>query len=180
MDTNSPEFIFGKKFEGRLVNQFNRENIDFQDVSDIKEYQAIDVDFIVSGKNGEKMMVEAKTTLFDQPSNRNISLGTSAGGKSGWFWRTKCDVLVFGIKQRSRIYIFNFKKFKDVVIKAFKAKDMEFFYKFEKEYVLINPYDVKIDGIPGIENTDFCVSIPWEIPEGVSLYDLIVQMYENK
>lgn len=180
MDTNSPQYIFGKKFEARLVNQFNRENVDFQDVSDIKEYQEIDIDFIVSGKDGKKMMVEAKTTLFDKPQNRNILLGTSPTGRFGWFWRTKCDVLVFGIKQRNRIYIFNFKKFKDVVIKAYKAKDMKFFYKFREEYVTIEPYGVKIDGIPGIENTDFCVSIPWEIPEDVSLYDLIVQMYENK
>lgn len=180
MDTNSPEYIFGKKFEARLVNQFNRENIDFQDVSNDEKYWYDDIDFIVSGKDGKKMMVEAKTTSFDKPRNRNILLGTSAKGESGWFWRTKCDVLVFGISQRNKIYIFNFKKFKDVVIKAFKAKDMKFFYTFGEEYVTIDPYGVKIDGIPGIENTDFCVSIPWEIPEGVSLYDLIVQMYENK
>lgn len=176
MDTNSPQAIFGAKFEEKLINQFNHENVDFQDVRNIKKYWADDIDFIVSGKNGKKIMVEAKTTLFDKPQNKNISLGTSASGCSGWFWRTKCDVLVFGISQRNKIYIFNFKKFKDAVITAYKAKDMEFFSKFEEEYVTINPYDMKIDGIPGIENTDFCMSIPWEIPEGISLYDIIVQM----
>lgn len=54
MDINSPQAISGAKFEEKLINQFNNENVDFQDVRNIKKYWADDIDFIVSGKDGEK------------------------------------------------------------------------------------------------------------------------------
>lgn len=125
----------GKIGEQKAKEFFDLKGFSYKDVSDIYDYQVIDVDFLVD-INGTEEMLETKT-FKDMIINRNqlmIKYKTEyideelkqKKGNDAWLYRTRAKYIMFVCKASSQIIIITLEALKEYID---KFKDTKFIRK---------------------------------------------------
>lgn len=125
----------GKIGEQKAKEFFDLKGFSYKDVSDIYDYQVIDVDFLVD-INGTEEMLETKT-FKDLIVNRNqlmIKYKTEyldeelrqKKGNDAWLYRTRAKYIMFVCKASSQIIIITLEALKEYID---KFKDTKFIRK---------------------------------------------------
>ena len=102
------------------------ENIlDVIDVSKEKEYQDIDVDFIVLDVEGEETLVEVKTDSY-KTENMVYEFYSSRKRKTvGCFEKTKADYIFYYYINKKQLYIFDTMKLREFVHEKAEAGEFK-------------------------------------------------------
>ncbi len=102
----------GEVGENKFIELCNRLNFKCVDVSDEKEYQDLDVDFIV-----DNTLVEVKTDYkIAETSNLYIEVWSSNKiGYKGWYQKTKCEYMYVYDVNNKLMYGFCFNDLKEYV-----------------------------------------------------------------
>ena len=89
----------GKPLERKFKLYMERKQMSYKDVSEIKEYQDKDIDFIVINKKGIKKTIDIKATYKDDgkivietKNNCNPEYGNIS---AGWIYKNQSDIIVF-------------------------------------------------------------------------------------
>lgn len=131
----------GKDGEKDFLDYCKKRNLKVKDVSDIKEYQNIDVDFIING-----YYTELKTdNLIDKTGNFPIELihHRKSGDRKGWFFYTQAKYVIRYSKKSNKLYVLYFDKCKDYISNL--DKKVKWFDKMDNNYVtglLLNVKDL--------------------------------------
>jgi hypothetical protein len=128
----------GKTSELYAEQWFNKHGYNYTNVSDVKEYQEIDVDYIVDGLG----LCEIKKNLHEAakgPSGKFFWVEVKVGDKPGWWYKTEADFFLFlDSKNEKMIAIQNSKIFKDFVNKKIEtaehSDDSCYRYDYKKDY----------------------------------------------
>ena len=105
----------GRYAELKFMGHLNRKGISYTDVNDDEEYQKIDVDIVVHGKNGD-VNVEVKSDEGIAKSG-NLAIETISSRNiwsKGWIKYTQAEWLVFYVRKMDIFY-----KFRTTDIKIF-------------------------------------------------------------
>ena len=121
----------GKSGEDGFIKYCNDNNLNVVDVTHDREYQKIDVDFIVNG-----YYTELKTdNLIDKTGNFPIELvhHRKTGDRDGWYYYTQATYIIRYSIKSSRLYILYFQKCKDYILKL--GKKIKWYDKQDNNYV---------------------------------------------
>lgn len=132
--------IIGREGEIDFVRYCQQRNLDVVDVTQDKEYQKIDVDFIVNG-----YYAELKTdNLIDKTGNFPVELihHRKTGDRQGWYYYTKAKYIIRYSKKQSRLYVLYFDKCKDYILSHFDK--IKWFDKDDGDYVTGLLMNVKV------------------------------------
>lgn len=107
----------GEKGEYRLklfLKKYAENNsMRFLDVSHDKEYQQMDIDFIITDDN-EKYAIELKTDSYDSGNMFFEELSSIETHSIGCFLRTKANILLYYFEKTEDVYVFyNIQKFRE-------------------------------------------------------------------
>lgn len=108
----------GKTGEEAFIEYCRKNNLIVEDKTNDKEFQAIDVDFIVNG-----YYTELKTdNLIDKTGNFPIELThhRKSGDRNGWYYYTEAKYVIRYSKKSKRLYVMYFDKCKDYLLDNFK------------------------------------------------------------
>lgn len=108
----------GKTGEEDFIEYCRKNNLIVEDKTNDKEFQAIDVDFIVNG-----YYTELKTdNLIDKTGNFPIELThhRKSGDRNGWYYYTEAKYVIRYSKKSKRLYVMYFDKCKDYLLDNFK------------------------------------------------------------
>ena len=108
----------GKIGEEDFIEYCHKNNLIVEDKTNDKEFQAIDVDFIVNG-----YYTELKTdNLIDKTGNFPIELThhRKSGDRNGWYYYTEAKYVIRYSKKSKRLYVMYFDKCKDYLLDNFK------------------------------------------------------------
>lgn len=122
----------GKSGEKAIKDFYNKKGVNIIDVTEDKEYQKNDIDFIFNGQT-----VEIKTANYLNNNDNNIILEIISNDnkedfKKGWLYTSKADVIIFYNPQESITYQFFLKDLKDYYEKNKSIIDIKYFNS--KEY----------------------------------------------
>ena len=91
--------------------------VDVIDVSNNKEYQSKDIDFIVRLKNGENVSIELKTDTYDTGNIFYEAISNKEHNVLGCMIKSKAKCLFYYFIKTKELYIIDFKEYKDWVNK---------------------------------------------------------------
>ena len=91
----------GKVGELKVIEYFQRQNKPVKDVSNIRQYQNIDVDLIADG-----LYIEVKTSNTIQYKNSIVFELVSDMNycREGWFETSQADIFIFYSPQQNKLY----------------------------------------------------------------------------
>lgn len=115
----------GKSGEAVVAAFFESRGNKVRDVSDDREYQKKDIDFVITNKDGVELTVEVKT---DYKLNKSGNLFFEStyhkdwGDTPGWYDYCQADFIVFYDVIGKKLYIYNFSVGRDYVRQAAEHK----------------------------------------------------------
>ena len=115
----------GKIGEEDFIEYCHKNNLIVEDKTNDKEFQAIDVDFIVNG-----YYTELKTdNLIDKTGNFPIELihHRKTGDRNGWYYYTQATYIIRYSRKSKRLYVLYFNKCKDYLLEHFDELDFHNF-----------------------------------------------------
>ena len=121
----------GKIGEEDFIEYCHKNNLIVEDKTNDKEFQAIDVDFIVNG-----YYTELKTdNLIDKTGNFPVELThhRKSGDRNGWYYYTEAKYVIRYSKKSKRLYVMYFDKCKDYLLEHFEKR--KWFDKQDNNYV---------------------------------------------
>jgi len=121
----------GKIGEEDFIEYCHKNNLIVEDKTNDKEFQAIDVDFIVNG-----YYTELKTdNLIDKTGNFPIELihHRKTGDRNGWYYYTQATYIIRYSRKSKRLYVLYFNKCKDYLLEHFEKR--KWFDKQDNNYV---------------------------------------------
>lgn len=136
----------GNQYEKVVQNYYRNKGFEIKDVSDIKEYQDMDIDFLIS-KNNKTLSYEIKAdTRMSETGNIVIEHGMhrKSGFQEGWMHKCKADVLCFVDVKNDISYMFNWPKVKENI--ATYGRLIQFKNNYDKcvgELYLLSVQDAK-------------------------------------
>ena len=105
----------GKQGEIVFKGWCDKEGWKYIDVTDIEEYQDIDVDFITTDKKNNQGYVEVKTQAKVKKGELYIELTTDTGG-IGWWYKSKANLFAFyGGYPSNKMYLIKAKLLKEYI-----------------------------------------------------------------
>lgn len=124
----------GKKGETAVKDYYTSQGIEVIDVSEDKEYQKIDVDFIIDGNfvevKTQKSIAEREKITLELETEYYNSLV-----KQGWFKSTEANILIFYDNVNNIAYSVDTKELRDFFKKNKYSKDLEFHSYDEKNKI---------------------------------------------
>ena len=92
------------------------------DVRNIRTYQVIDVDFLVTFEDDKQYKVEVKTDTYKSGNIYWESISSEESGSDGCFEKTEADYLFYYYINWKRLYIFEMDKYRE----WFKEQESDF------------------------------------------------------
>jgi hypothetical protein len=104
----------GKLGEEEVIKYFNKQEIEFVDVRNDKDYQSKDVDFVLY-TSMDAWCVDIKTDNMISKTG-NLFIETTSNkelGKKGWLYASKADEIWYFDYVNKIIYVLHLEKFRD-------------------------------------------------------------------
>ena len=151
MVTFDERLEIGRSGEVIVADWFRSRGITVIDVTDVREYQIKDIDFLLTNSEGQKCSVEIKTDYLMHKTGNLFFEGVyykDFGESKGWNDYCKADYICFFDAVNRKLYIYDYQNGKEIIT---KKGEFKFFYnsddRCDREAYLLPIYEAKKAGL---------------------------------